>query len=631
MGTNSNRSKAHACLSVVSLATFSFSAVSLWSGGAAAQAVTIDLSDVRQVIDGFGGSSAFFGSEIPPDDAEWLFSAEEGIGLSLHRVMVDVDPEGGASPVAYTPELETARQAYDFGARIWATSWTPPVAWKTNGEKYASPGDGRLKTANYGDFANYLADFVERMDGEGVPLVAISPQNEPDWNATWDGCLWSPAEMVNFVRDHLGPEFEQRNLSTMIAAPDTAFLRELPSFLTAFEADAEALSYLGVVATHPYSTEGFTADDLAGMKAAGKPIWQTEISWEAQNAGTTNDTPDSPPSMRTALWMVNLLHDHLTQYEMNAWNYWGVVHSGEFDLSGTDAQRQNPAFIQGGVRFKRGYAMGNYSKFVRPGFHRVTTTPATNGDVRISAYVAEERIVVVAINAGQAAVERTLTLQGLDALGAIAEAVPWITSGQLSLEAQAPVAVTNSAFSYSLPGQSVTSFVIEVDRAALPVGSDGGSPTASADAGVSPSGSGEAVPSTSAGAAGSAPAGSAPAGTAPLATTMPTALTTSASSATDPGVASSGSAAPPGVASSSVTPATSTSASTGGASSASGAPTASGSVGVPTVGVGVGNGDEVAACSCRVVGRPVGGTAAWLLLGLFGTGVAARARRTRIR
>ncbi len=76
--------------------------------------------------------------------------------------------------------------------------------------------------------------------------------------------------------------------------------------------------------------------------------------------------------MKTALWMGKMMHEHLTKLWMNAWSYWNLTAVGE-DYA-DDASRKNPALIQDGVKFKRGYVLGNYAKFVRPGFTRVEAT-----------------------------------------------------------------------------------------------------------------------------------------------------------------------------------------------------------------------------------------------------------------
>ena len=52
--------------------------------------VTVSWSDVKQTIDGFGASSAFFGGNISDETADRLFDAKKGIGLSLLRTMIGV-------------------------------------------------------------------------------------------------------------------------------------------------------------------------------------------------------------------------------------------------------------------------------------------------------------------------------------------------------------------------------------------------------------------------------------------------------------------------------------------------------------------------------------------------------------
>jgi hypothetical protein len=141
-----------------------------------------------------------------------------------------------------------------------------------------------------------------------------------------------------------------------------------------------------------------------------------------------------------------------------------------------DPNRQNPALIQNGTRYKRAYAMGNYSKFVRPGFNRVEASPSDADDILVSAYLGRDRIVVVATNASGAAAEREFVIDGpLD--GPIEDAVPWITSDDFSLEAQG--AIEGNSFGAALPPRSITSFVIDMDVATTSV--DAGTDTEGSD------------------------------------------------------------------------------------------------------------------------------------------------------
>jgi glucuronoarabinoxylan endo-1,4-beta-xylanase len=107
---------------------------------------------------------------------------------------------------------------------------------------------------------------------------------------------------------------------------------------------------------------------------------------------------------------------------------------------------------------KRAYVLGNYSKFVRPGFYRIDATPTTQAGVSVSAYRNSSTgvIVIVAINNNGGGVSETFTLNGKIP----ASVTPWITCTSLDLVQQADVPVSGDSFSYNLPGSSVTTFVV---------------------------------------------------------------------------------------------------------------------------------------------------------------------------
>ena len=385
--------------------------------------VTVSWNDTRQNIEGFGASSAFFGQTITEDVADQLFDAKKGIGLSLLRIMIGVpadtdnsalaaEPETGANPVATSPELYTAQQAYVRGARVWATAWTPPPIWKEHNSKLGSQTDStvgtvfktnKLVSSHYGDYANYLADFVDLMAKNSVPLMGVSPANEPDYVASWDGAQWSPDELTTFIGQNMGPTFAKCCASVKIITPDTASWPNVDSYVTPLLADSAAKNYLSVVATHPYQN-GSAAIDLNYSKPRdnGKEFWETE--WSQENS--KGDTPD--PTMKSAIDLMNHLHDHLTGANMNAWSWWAAYITAN-DLRNGDKPkiRQNPALIQPihpdtddpPVMFKRGYAFAHWSKFVRPGFLRLGATDHPNPGVLVEAYRdSDSHIALTAIN-----------------------------------------------------------------------------------------------------------------------------------------------------------------------------------------------------------------------------------------
>ncbi len=443
---------------------------SLLSARAARAAdVIIDWSDTKQTVSGFGASSAWFGVNLSDDVTRSLFDPKTGIGLSLLRIQIGLpadiqsdgtEPTDAGAPVATTPELTTAQQALSYGCRIWATAWTPPPAWKTtNSQNGSGPGfdSNKLLPEHYQDYAEYLADFVAVMAENNVPLVGVSPANEPDYVATWDNAQWSGSEMTTFVADYLGPTFARRCPSVKIIVPDTAHWDNCDSYVTPISENATALGYTSVFATHPYPT-GAEAPDWTYNKPQqlGKEFWETE--WSQENMA--GDTPD--PTMTSAIDMAEHIHTNMVTTQMNAWNWWAIYTSADSLLTqDPNGVRENPALIQPDesmnkpYMFQRGYALGNWAKFVRPGFKRLGTTDPSSS-LLVEAYRDECHIALIAINRDANEVSQKFTLSGAPFVTSL---TPWITSANDKLAAKSEVPVSDGSFTATVPGRSVVTFV----------------------------------------------------------------------------------------------------------------------------------------------------------------------------
>lgn len=399
--------------------------------GAAASAnpfFTVQVSDVRQTIDGFGASSAWNPYTLSDAQADLFFSPETGLGLSLLRIRI--------SPEGTTVETGTAQKAVARGVQVWASPWSPPAEWKSNNNVN---NGGTLLPAFHADWAARIADFVVTMQTAGVPLKTLSAQNEPDYTATWESCLWTPATLTTFIRDHLGPALVSRGVSTRVLAPETIGWTSFASYADAILADATARSYVSHLATHHYSGSPFAYPAAA---SAGKRFWQTEVS----DGAVTSD-----PTIDSGLRVANLIHDFLATAEGNAWHYWWLQQDA--DTADTGSLTEN------GVLAKRAWTLANWSRFVRPGQSRVQAYGSTD-TVRVTAFVSPttRRFTVVAVNADATARTVPLAIAG----ATVPSLTPWETSASRSLEPLAALApAADGSFSLSLPARSVTTFVSE--------------------------------------------------------------------------------------------------------------------------------------------------------------------------
>ena len=92
------------------------------------------------------------------------------------------------------------------------------------------------------------------MKNQGINLLAVSAQNEPDYVNTWETVQWTPAQFLTFFRGSLGPAFTSKAPAVKLLAPESQNWGRLAEFGDPLLNDATARGVLGIVATHSYGT-----------------------------------------------------------------------------------------------------------------------------------------------------------------------------------------------------------------------------------------------------------------------------------------------------------------------------------------------------------------------------------------
>lgn len=112
--------------------------------------------------------------------------------------------------------------------------------------------------------------------------------------------------------------------------------------------------------------------------------------------------------------------------------------------------------LDDGTLTKRLYTLGNFSKFIRPGYTRVDVTGNASTDLLLSAFKGQDgTVVVVAINKG-----RALTVPiYMSGAAPPRSFTPWLTSASDDLAARLALPVDGDYFIASLGSQTVTTFV----------------------------------------------------------------------------------------------------------------------------------------------------------------------------
>lgn len=402
---------------------------------ATAADASVNLSSLKQVIDGFGASSAWCGT-ISDKVMNSLYG---DLGYSILRVRIEENIGDNWKSGPYTswaPELANAKKAVAKGAIVFASPWNPPASLRIN--KNASNGKFGIEDAKFPAYRDYLNAYVKYFKDNGAPLHAISIQNEPDYAKDWT--YWSPTQVHDFILNY-GASINTK----LISAESFSYLKNL------FEPtmnDAKALENVDIIGTHLYGTSFSNyAYPLFESKArpAGKKIWMTEHY--------LNEDDDMT---KTIMPVAREIHECMVTGNMNAYTYWWITWAN--GLAKSD-----------GTIFKRAYVIGQFSKYIRPGYSRVDATSSPASNVFVSAYTGSSKAVIVAINTNTSAVTQKFNLQG----GSVPKLATYQTTSSTNMAASAAVNVSNNAFTVTLPAQSVTTFVGDIIGSSIQPGTSG--------------------------------------------------------------------------------------------------------------------------------------------------------------
>ncbi len=353
--------------------------------------IEIDSSHRYQTIDGFGfsltGGSAQHLIGMSPNKRTTLlrelFATDaSNIGISYLRISIGAS-DLNAYPFSYNdlPDGETdpEMEKFDLGPDradvipilkeilainphllIMGSPWSPPKWMKTNNDTRG----GSLKPEYYPAYARYFVKYIQQMKAEGIRIDAITVQNEPLHPGNNPSLLMLAEEMGEFVKNHLGPAFEQSDIDTKIIVYDHNCDR--PDYPISILDDPEARKYVSGSAFHLY---GGTIDALS---AVHERYPDKELHFTEQWMGAPGDLSTDMPHHIKQLTIGATRNWSRTVLEWNLAN--GPDHKPHTDRGGCDrclggitldgdSVTRNPAY----------YVVAHSAKFVRPGSIRIAT------------------------------------------------------------------------------------------------------------------------------------------------------------------------------------------------------------------------------------------------------------------
>ncbi|MBN1392652.1 MAG: carbohydrate binding domain-containing protein [Sedimentisphaerales bacterium] len=368
----------------------------------------IDTGTRLQKIEGFGAGGAHYTKEFvnhkKKDELYKLLFKELGLDIFRIRNNYDMEPKSFEETVEV---VKGAQAALGRDLNIMISSWSPPAKLKSNGSTVRGTLvkiDGKYA---YAEFAKWWAESIAAYAKAGVQIDYINIQNEPDYEAPWDSCRFSPAEDANMAGYDAAFEAVWQKLNDetelempKMLAPETYSLNTAIDYIDKLD----DLSHVYGYAHHLYGCSGCAeapdryVPEMERLKTkyGSKPLMQTEFQHE-------------PNTWAGAMNMAVLIHNSMTVENAAAYLYWDLFWgptSGMVSLNLNDLNFYNIKPVY--------YAFKQYSAFIDSNWHRIEAA-TDNPALRISAYISpdNQKLTAVIINTAPATdITLNLSLKG---------------------------------------------------------------------------------------------------------------------------------------------------------------------------------------------------------------------------
>ena len=365
--------------------------------------------------------------------ADWLFSTENdskgqplGIGLSIWRFNIGAGshdqgresgigshrmrtgcflrPDGTYDWTQQPGQRNFLRMAQERGVRTFIGFFNSPPVYFTQNGLATNTGRGgtlNLKTEHYGDFALFAANVVKGLEQhDGIKLSYVCPVNEPDGHWNWvgpkqEGTPATNREIAGLARA-FSQAFTRKGLDTKILINESSDYRcmfathmtdwqrgyAIQSFFCPDSTD----TYLGDTPNVPRLMAGhsyWTNTPLEALRSIRMQLKDTLDKynvqfWQTETCIMGNDEEIGggggyDRTMKTALYVARIIHHDIVYAGARSWQWWRAI-GGDYK-DGLIREYTNDDLKDGRVEdSKLMWALGNYSRFIRPGAVRLSVS-----------------------------------------------------------------------------------------------------------------------------------------------------------------------------------------------------------------------------------------------------------------
>lgn len=399
----------------------------------AADAVVINPAEVRQEMLGFGAAltdaSCYVLSRMPAKEQQALMHelfAPSEMALNVCRTAIgssdysrtvysfdeSAEPDPELKKFSIDHDREYILPVLNAGRRInpelflFSSPWSPPGWMKSNGSMLG----GAMRKPNFESYAHYFAKFLAEYKAAGVPIDAITVQNEvdTDQDGRMSACLWGQEYEIEFVKSHLGPLFRKEGIATKIWILDHNYnlwgraIDEL--------SDAGLYEFVDGVAWHGY------AGEASAMRRVHDAFPQKSTYWT--EGGPEYTAPDYQTDWARWADTFNGIANNWAR-SITAWNIAlderGKPNVGPFSCGGMVTVDSTTHKV---TRSGQYWAFAHYSRHVRRGARVIAANgvgDAASGGLSVTAFRNPDGGMVVVL-ANRGARKRTQLVMGANAL-----------------------------------------------------------------------------------------------------------------------------------------------------------------------------------------------------------------------
>ncbi len=323
------------------------------------------------------------------------------------------------------PMIKEAMAVSQDGFKIISSPWTAPP-WMKDNQDWKG---GKLLPEYYETWALFFSKYYNAYQAQGIDIWGFTVENEPLGNdSNWESMHYTPEEMNDFVKNHLGPQLQGDGIKAKLLGYDQNRDEELKKWVTAMYEDPDAAKYFDGTAIHWYaSTYDYFPEALqfAHNAAPDKhliqseacvdaevPVWQDDAWYwkkEATDWGwdwaSDEDKPLHPkyaPVYRYARDIIGCLNNWV-----DGWVDWNMV----LDKQGGPNWAKNWCIAPVIVDPENDevyltpiyYTMSHFSRFIRPDAQRIGLALSDESLMATAAQNPDGSIAVVILNQGEEA------------------------------------------------------------------------------------------------------------------------------------------------------------------------------------------------------------------------------------